>query len=697
MDQSGTTPSSTAPPARGAGRPVQHLRVGDGHADLDPATGAVTRFHDPRTPQRVYLLDSALHPWHSLEHAWGSGHLQTSTGSARWNTPTRTAALDDGVHLRFDTPLGLSLEVERRGGERLRETYVLRNTTTEPVTVTGVGIQVPFADVYHDARTALETAVHAHVFTGGSWAWVLAQPMSGTGRCLGLVVRQGSLAAYSIESRNHHTLSNVRGHLVLHPTDAARNPAAFGGQPHLQLAAGATWTLSWDVGWYDDPAGFLQDTHPAAHLERLSAPVGVPLPVRTQQAVSSPTPGVRIEPTDDGALVHARQPGPVSLQIGTARTEVAFHQPLPEVVRRRARYITEHQRAVERPGDLAAAFVPVDTRNLLTQNSGGWADWSDGSERIGMAALLQQGLLRGWLDEDAYEPVVAAWAAFARRHLVDAEGLTRRGSTHPGGPRLYDVPWLAHFFTDRFRWSGREADLELAATLLEAQHAHEPALVPPIGGSEATVAVADALSATGQDARAHRLRRELLVNADDLLVAGRDLPASEVNYEQSIVAPLVNLLVDAHRLTGEDRYLDGIAERLPWLLAFGGPQPHVRLRDVAIRHWDGFWFGADRLWGDVFPHYWSALTAQVLLRLPRPLRTAGGDAAARSLLAANLLNQHPDGGATCAFVFPSSVDGRPAHRADPLANDQDWHLVVWMRLAEELGAAEVAADGTSRG
>ncbi len=53
-----------------------------------------------------------------------------------------------------------------------------------------------------------------------------------------------------------------------------------------------------------------------------------------------------------------------------------------------------------------------------------------------------------------------------------------------------------------------------------------------------------------------------------------------------------------------------------------------------------------------------------------------------------MANHHEDGSATCAFVTPSAVDDRPAHRADPLANDQDWHLVLWM-LTEETPDAPV--------
>jgi hypothetical protein len=33
----------------------------------------------------------------------------------------------------------------------------------------------------------------------------------------------------------------------------------------------------------------------------------------------------------------------------------------------------------------------------------------------------------------------------------------------------------------------------------------------------------------------------------------------------------------------------------------------------------------------------------------------------------------------CAFLYPSCVDGVPAHGPDPLDNDQDWALVYALR------------------
>ena len=159
-----------------------------------------------------------------------------------------------------------------------------------------------------------------------------------------------------------------------------------------------------------------------------------------------------------------------------------------------------------------------------------------------------------------------------------------------------------------------------------------------------------------------------------------------------MVAPLLEILCTARDLARtRRRSTSAIAQRLPWLLAFGGPQPHVRLRDIAIRHWDGYWFGREQLWGDTFPHHWSALTANVLLVLPEPVAAAfehdRGEppaAMAQRIHAANLLDFARDGRATAAFVFPSCVSGRTAHRADPLANDQDWAL-YWPLLFARRG------------
>lgn len=304
----------------------------------------------------------------------------------------------------------------------------------------------------------------------------------------------------------------------------------------------------------------------------------------------------------DGAVMRARRPGmhPVRIADG-ARTEVLFHEPLEQVVRARSRYALAFQRSGERPGLLRHAILPVDTRTRLTQLTNGWADWTDGSERIGVAIMLQHTLERGWIEEEVDE-ILEGWGAFARAHLLDDSAAPRRGSQqHHVGIRLYDSPWLARFFLRRHRWARHDEDLELAARILERGLELGIGRVLTIGFTEVLLDVATALEAAGQRERAERLREGLVCSAHHFVELGIDLPGHEVAYEQSMVAPLLSLLTGAYRLTGEAGLLEAIRERLPWLLAFSGPQPHARLHGIAIRHWDGYWFGQRRQWGDVFP------------------------------------------------------------------------------------------------
>ncbi|MGW1029427.1 hypothetical protein ACWD4J_38085 [Streptomyces sp. NPDC002577] len=644
------------------------------------------QFVDEQDRARRFLLDTDVTAWHSVEHQWGSGHLVTDRGGARWHTPAELRVADGGTEAVHPVLPGVRVEVRRSVHEDvLRERYTVVNSAQEPLTITGLGIQTPFADLYDTAEASLDRAVHAHLFTGGTWAWALAQPMSGEGRCLGLIVREGALRAYSVESRNQRSNSHVRGHLVLLVTDQARNPQAFGGQPVLHLGPGESTTVEWELAWYASVEDFTAATRPPAVFSAYAAELGEPIVIEAS-SVSSPDAGVKVEREADGRYrVQASRHGSFTLDIGDgARTEVLFHLPLEEVVRRRVAYITRHQRARERPGLLAHAFVPVDTRTGLTQSTNGWQDWTDGSERIAIPLLLQAAAARGWADPGEIDPLLDGWSRFACRYLLDESNAPRRGSQEHQ-VRLYDTPWLAQFFHDRYRAHGHEEDLDRAAGIIERSFELGGAMHLSINLSPVTLAISGSLDATGQTDRAQALRGQLVDSARKFVRMGKQLPPHEVNYEQSIVAPLLDLLSDAHTLTGDPVFRDAIAERLPWLLAFGGPQPHARLHGVAIRHWDGFWFGADRLWGDVFPHYWSTLTAATLLGLPATLRTAHTDRIADVILRANMANYREDGSATCAFVMPSTVDGRAAHTADPLANDQDWHLVLWMRAQERAG------------
>lgn len=636
--------------------------ISGGRVLVDEASGGPAAIVADADPARRYLLDQVHEPWHGDEHRWGSGFVITSRGAARWSTPRQLELDAQGSVAEHALVPGASLVVEREAGEVLRETYRLRNTGPDALRIGAMGVVVPIHDVYDRAETALATAVHAHVWTGGATAWLLAQPMSGDGPVLRLQLVEGVLSAYSIESRNAITSSNVRGHVVLQPTDAARNPAAFGGQPTLEVPAGGETVLTWTVAIDPGIAEAEAAVRPPWTVEPLAAEVGSPILLD-----GAPVPGL------------PEHPGVHDVVVAGTRTAVLRHPPIRQLVDARVRAILDRHRSTERGGLDAAAFVPWDAASGLTRPSSGWPDWSDGAERVGMAALLQEAGLRGWTDAAA-DDALCDWLRFARARLLDEDASTRSGSAalRPG-IRLYDAPWLAHLFAERSARDVAPDDLELAARILERAEALGAGAHLSIGRPEALLRVADLLAAAGQGARGDALVAAVHASADRFAALGRALPAHEVNYEQSMVGPLVTLLARSHERRPDAAVHAALAERLRWLRAFGGPQPHVRLHRIGIRHWDGYWFGALRRWGDTFPHYWSVLTAVALEHLPDDLRTPELEREAESIWRANLADFGADGSASCAFVLPSTVDGVPAHSADPLANDQDWALALLLR------------------
>lgn len=653
------------------------LRVGEGSVTLNDEA-APLRFHHPDAPAHPYLLQESSENWHTAENRWGAGFLISDRGAARWQHPAVVTGEPGRVVTRHEPLPGLTLEVTRTGGETLTETYRLTNTLDTELRISGLAVQTPFRDIYPSSAESLAGACHAHVWTGGSWAWALAQPMSGSGPLLGLVLRTGALWSYSVESRNHGLGSNNRGHLLLHATDLARNPDAFGGQPTITVPAQGRYEIAWEIGFHATVENFLATTKPPVRLPRLAVPLGETLTiagtVTSIQAQAVPA-------ADGGTRVSGRRHGVAHLEIGeNARTAVLFHLPRREIVERRVAAILAHHRPVERAEPYRHAFVPLDTGTGLRQLTSGWADWSDGAERLGMPLLLQRARLRDWGPGPEIDAALAGFADFARAQLIDADGTVRWGSdTTATRPRLYNVPWLAQFFADQHLLYGDPADLDLAARLLERGDELGAGEHLSIGGPEAVLHVGDLLSARGERDRADRLAANLTEAARHFAALGPGLPGHEVNYEQSMVAPLVSLYALAYQVSGEEALLGPLAEALRWLRAFGGPQPHVRLRDIGVRHWDGYWFGRNRQYGDVFPHHWSALTAVALTQLPPSLRTTESDAAAERIFTANLALFREDGSATCAFVMPSCVDGVPGYREDPLANDQDWALVLWLR------------------
>lgn len=191
------------------------------------------------------------------------------------------------------------------------------------------------------------------------------------------------------------------------------------------------------------------------------------------------------------------------------------------------------------------------------------------------------------------------------------------------------------------------------------------------------------LNTTGDTETFQRVRSLFIAHGEQLMETGTSYPASEVNFEQSIVAPAATFLLELYRFTGNSTWLDGAKAHLNVLELFNGRQPDYHLYDVSIRHWDEYWFGKDRMWGDTFPHYWSTLTAVAFHHYAKATGDESYEKRADAILRANMALFGTDGRASCAILYPVNVNRRVRHYADGYANDQDWALVHVLQITEE--------------
>lgn len=660
---------------------------------FDDEDGALVRVSPSGRADVNALLGEDEGTWHHPPRRWGKGFVVTSRGAARWHRPQKI----EGRNLTY--PLeraGVCLEVRRTmDGSGLEESYTLTNTTLETLRVGCVGISTPFRDVYPSAKECLRGAFHAHVWTGGANSWVWAAPMNGSGPGLGLDLLEGTLSAYSVENRDHFISSNIRGHLYLHVTDHARNPVAFGGQPEIRLESGGSLVWRWRLGWQTDFQEF-QARRSARNFspERLTAAVGERLALRVPSCRAVGGSGLEILAKGGSSVeVTASEPGIHWVEAGEgnsrSRAALLFHRSVEEITRRRARKILSSQQVRGGEPTQEGAFLCLDNRLGLTELTGAWGDWSDGRERLGMPILIQEALVRRWVGAEA-EEALERFRAYALNSLVTEEHEVRGGGYERSTQRLYNYPWMSEFFFNEHRRTGRVEDLRMAADILARYYTKGGGgFFAFLHGIRELIQV---LTEAGEADRAARLRADAIAHARALRDMGEDLPNHEVNYEQSIVAPMVILLATAQKLLPDEDWSVPIRRSLAWLRAFEGEQPDARVGGIPIRHWDGFWFGLNRQWGDVFPHHWSVLSAAAYVEAAPLCPDMREDLLARAnrIFRANLFHFQEDGSASCAFVYPSCVNGQPAHHADPLANDQDWALVWLLRCEDHLPWMRVA-------
>lgn len=553
----------------------------------------------------------------------------------------------------------------------------LRNDTQFPV-LTAVGeiaVAVPFHDAYDSGSTCMTDRCHAHVWCGGTTTYVMGLRMGGAAPHLGLVLDEGSIVHYSIE-RDTERSSNDRGTIRLLSAPVALEP-------------GESTTIGWRLFWHagrDDFATRALGTESFLRVEadRYVLELGDPLHVdlaggpahAAWDLVPAGVEGASVETVGDRATVRGLPLGHHRIDVtrGGERTHLAVwvRPALRDLVAARCRFIVEHQ-AYHRPGSsLDGALLVYDNEDDHPYYSH-VNDHNAARERVGMGVLLAKAL-RGGIDVPGAAEALAAYWRFLTREVVDVEsGVVANDVRHNHDMhRLYNYPWIVTLGLEMYDLYGDQDHLLVAARVARAYYRGGGHSFYPIELPMHRLVVA--LREAGRIDEAESLTEDLAEHCRRIMAVGTDYPPSEVNYEQTIVAPAALILLEMFHVSGEERYLAEAERHLEILRLFNGPQPDHRLNEVAIRHWDGFWFGKRRLLGDTFPHYWSGLSGRAFASHARATGREESTRIAHRSISGVLSMFTPDGRATCAELYPFSVNGEPGGYRDPWANDQDWGL-----------------------
>lgn len=659
------------------------------------STGALCELKiqgDERGMNWLVKTDGTQYPWIKENYGWGLGYLTIVKGresiKKEWMAPVGMSA--DGMEVTYrESEVGI--QVKRTLGQNdLVERYIFTNEGKEPVSLYDIGIYAPFNDNYPGAEQCMNARANAHVWEGGSAAYVNAIRMGGFAPHLGLVVTEGCIESYEVWERGRKKAnSHARGILALN-------------LPDMHLKPGESYSLEWRLFVHTGNEDFRNKL-----LERGSVLVSCNKYVfekgevaRVELRSAYPLKGCTANLNGVPVSVKTKKNTYVievpMEQAGKARFDFYYDgnkhthadclviSDIEKLIQKRVDFIRTRQQ-MNNPLDLRdGAYMVYDNEGdsiyLNDTPNCNPVDRDEGAERVGMGVLLAKQYLLTKAPE--LKTSLLRYAKFIRKKLQTEEYVTYSSVDRKHRNRGYNYMWVAEFYFRMYEVTGdKQCAMDGYQTL--------QAMFRQFGNGFYAIGIPvqlglRTLREAGLKNEYDKLLDDFKKTGDIFIKNGLNYPAHEVNYEQSIVAPAIQFLAQLYLETGIQKYLDEVKRQMPVLEAFNGFQPSYHLNEVAIRHWDGHWFGKSEMFGDTFPHYWSTVSGAVFHLYARCTGDNSYQKRAENIVRHNLCLFFEDGKASCAYLYPHKIDGVKAQFYDPYANDQDWALVYYLLVNKDL-------------
>ncbi len=662
---------------------------------INPSTGAISELTlkgDNRSMNWVVKTDGTQYPWVKDNYGWGLGYFTVVKGretvKREWRIPVEISP--DGMKVLYrEGDIRILIKREIKQGDLVEE-YSFTNEGEEPVSLYDVAIYTPFNDNYPDAQQCINSRAHMHIWKGGSAAYVNAIRMGDFTPHLGLVVTNGAIRNYEIWERGRKKAnSQTRGIIAL-------------DLPDLLLKPGESYSLEWHVFAHNGNDDFrrklLEKGSVLVSCNKYVFEKGEKARVECRsleplKACTAKMNGVPVPVKQEGNLCFVEVP---MEQAGEVRFDFYYNgnkqthadclviSNTADLIRKRVDFIRTRQQ-MNNPSDLRnGAYMVYDNEGdsiyLNDTPNCNPVDRDEGAERLGMGVLLAKQYL---LTKDPeLKQSLLRYANFVRRKLQTDNYVTYSSVDQKNRNRGYNYMWVAELYFQMYKVTGDKQFVTdgyktLKSMFQQFGYGFYAIGIPVRLGLQS-------LKEAGMKKEYTDLRNDFIKTGDVFVKNGLNYPAHEVNYEQSIVAPAIQFLAQLYLETGSQKYLDEVKRQMPVLEAFNGFQPSYHLNEVAIRHWDGHWFGKRELFGDTFPHYWSTITGAVYYYYALCTGDSSYQKRAENVVRNNLCLFFEDGKASCAYMYPYKIDGVKAEFYDPYANDQDWALVYYLLVNKGL-------------
>ena len=656
---------------------------------INPSTGAISELTlkgDNRSMNWVVKTDGTQYPWVKDNYGWGLGYFTVVKGretvKREWRVPVEISP--DGMKVLYrEGDIRILVKREIKQGDLVEE-YSFTNEGEEPVSLYDVAIYTPFNDNYPDAQQCINSRAHTDIWKGGSAAYVNAIRMGAFTPHLGLVVTNGAIRNYEIWERGRKKAnSQTRGIIAL-------------DLPDLLLKPGESYSLEWHVFAHNGNDDFrrklLEKGSVLVSCNKYVFEKGEKARVECRsleplKACTAKMNGVPVPVKQEGNLCFVEVP---MEQAGEVRFDFYYNgnkqthadclviSNTADLIRKRVDFIRTRQQ-MNNPSDLRdGAYMVYDNEGdsiyLNDTPNCNPVDRDEGAERLGMGVLLAKQYL---LTKDPeLKQSLLRYANFVRRKLQTDNYVTYSSVDQKNRNRGYNYMWVAELYFQMYKVTGDKQFVTdgyktLKSMFQQFGYGFYAIGIPVRLGLQS-------LKEAGMKKEYTDLRNDFIKTGDVFVKNGLNYPAHEVNYEQSIVAPAIQFLAQLYLETGSQKYLDEVKRQMPVLEAFNGFQPSYHLNEVAIRHWDGHWFGKRELFGDTFPHYWSTITGAVYYYYALCTGDSSYQKRAENVVRNNLCLFFEDGKASCAYMYPYKIDGVKAEFYDPYANDQDWALVYYL-------------------